>query len=351
MNLVNIAGTVYDQYHVPAGNTALNVYEVGTNTLVPLYASNTSGTPLTPTGLIASNPAGAFNFYVESTKVVYLVVDPLHVGHTVSISSGGSSGGSTGGTFNVPGNAHEVLQADGSGGMNALTMGTAGQSLVTDGVNVFWGTPTAPLAGSTGTITNLGFTANGQVAAGQTAFNTGTGFWLGAVGGVPKVSIGSPAGQHLTWDGTNLQLQLPAANIVSTAGPIANIGNLASANTVPAAGFASTAIRFNTDGTISLLEADGWVDGGNWYSPTTAGIGASYAINFTPVVVPGPLGSTDAVNTWHALSTARSLQVDIWGATAPAVFTYDTYRIRISSSLTGTPVVAKGRWTSSMALV
>jgi hypothetical protein len=39
----------------------------------------------------------------------------------------------------------------------------------------------------------------------QTDFNTGIGFFLGWSGGVPKFSIGDPAGQYLTWDGSNVK--------------------------------------------------------------------------------------------------------------------------------------------------
>ena len=43
-------------------------------------------------------------------------------------------------------------------------------------------------------------------SAGQTAYNTGTGFWFGVVSGVAKFSIGNPNGSFMTWDGTSLTL-------------------------------------------------------------------------------------------------------------------------------------------------
>lgn len=47
--------------------------------------------------------------------------------------------------------------------------------------------------------------ANGvDIRSGQTAFNTGTGFWLGTIGGLPKFSIGTQGGNSMYWDGTNL---------------------------------------------------------------------------------------------------------------------------------------------------
>lgn len=46
--------------------------------------------------------------------------------------------------------------------------------------------------------------SGGLIRAGQTAYNTGTGFYLGNDSGTPKFSIGNPAARYLTWDGTTL---------------------------------------------------------------------------------------------------------------------------------------------------
>jgi hypothetical protein len=44
----------------------------------------------------------------------------------------------------------------------------------------------------------------GNIRGGQTAYNTGTGFFLGYSSGAYKFSIGNPSGEHLLWTGTNL---------------------------------------------------------------------------------------------------------------------------------------------------
>lgn len=49
--------------------------------------------------------------------------------------------------------------------------------------------------------------SGGFIRAGQTAFNTGTGFYLGNDAGTPKFSIGVSTGNRLTWDGTTLTVQ------------------------------------------------------------------------------------------------------------------------------------------------
>ena len=57
------------------------------------------------------------------------------------------------------------------------------------------------------TITGGGITlsSGGNIKGGQTAFNTGTGFFLGYTGGAYKFSIGSSS-KNLAWDGSDLIL-------------------------------------------------------------------------------------------------------------------------------------------------
>lgn len=54
-----------------------------------------------------------------------------------------------------------------------------------------------------GTIT---LNSSGHIKSGQTAFDTGTGFWLGLDSGVSKFSIGISTGAKITWDGTALNV-------------------------------------------------------------------------------------------------------------------------------------------------
>src|SRR3990167_8365987 len=44
----------------------------------------------------------------------------------------------------------------------------------------------------------------GLIRSGQTAYDTGTGWWIGNDGGTPKLSIGNPSGTNMTWDGVEL---------------------------------------------------------------------------------------------------------------------------------------------------
>lgn len=62
------------------------------------------------------------------------------------------------------------------------------------------------IAADLGTITAASVTVgtSGYVKQGQTAYDSGTGWWIGDVSGTPKLSIGNSAGQKMTWDGSNL---------------------------------------------------------------------------------------------------------------------------------------------------
>ena len=53
--------------------------------------------------------------------------------------------------------------------------------------------------------------------AGQTAYDTGTGFWIGIDGGVPKISFGSSSGNKVTWNGTTLAV---TGTLTATTGTI-----------------------------------------------------------------------------------------------------------------------------------
>lgn len=67
------------------------------------------------------------------------------------------------------------------------------------------------------TSQNIILNKDGNVSAGQTDYDSGTGFWIGVVSGTPKLSIGNSAGNKVTWDGTTLTI---TGSITATAGTI-----------------------------------------------------------------------------------------------------------------------------------
>jgi len=50
----------------------------------------------------------------------------------------------------------------------------------------------------------------GLIRSGQTAYDTGIGWWIGNDGGTPKFSIGNPATYYMTWDGATLTVKSPS---------------------------------------------------------------------------------------------------------------------------------------------
>ena len=55
----------------------------------------------------------------------------------------------------------------------------------------------------------------GLIRSGQTAYDTGTGWWIGNSSGTPKLSIGNASGNKMTWDGSVMSIigQVSSLNI------------------------------------------------------------------------------------------------------------------------------------------
>ena len=93
-----------------------------------------------------------------------------------------------------------VTWVDGSDLVNASV--TAGKITTTS---------LAAISANLGAITagNITMDAAGFIKGGQSAYNTGAGFWLGYDGSAYKFSLGNPATQSLKWDGSNLSITSP----------------------------------------------------------------------------------------------------------------------------------------------
>lgn len=101
------------------------------------------------------------------------------------------------------------IEADTITGTNILTLDITGKNAVFD---------TGTIGGWTMADDNLSSNgANVAIRANQTAYDTGTGFWLGEDSGTPKFSIGNSAGNKLTWDGTTLSI---TGTLTATTGTI-----------------------------------------------------------------------------------------------------------------------------------
>ena len=110
----------------------------------------------------------------------------------------------------------------------------------------------------------------------------------------------------------------------------------------------SADIDFKSDGTwTSFLEANTAPDG-NWATPTTAGIGASYWIRFTRTALNGggAPNSATASTGWLQLNATRSINVT--RVSGPGV-TSAQYTIEISTDSSGTNVVASAAFITVSA--
>ena len=89
--------------------------------------------------------------------------------------------------------------------------------------NINVGTLSA-IAADMGTLTagTITLNASGHIKSGQTAYDTGTGFFLGYSAGA-KFSIGNSAGNKLTWDGSNLSVNGTVTGSISSSGLTGNI--------------------------------------------------------------------------------------------------------------------------------
>jgi hypothetical protein len=106
-----------------------------------------------------------------------------------------------------------------SAGTSLLSVGTVNgvSALGFNGSAIFDGSVTAKslsvttLSAISSQLGSVTIGTGGYLASGQTAWNTGTGFWLEYNAGTPRFSIGNGT-YGMTWDGTNLALKTPIAS-------------------------------------------------------------------------------------------------------------------------------------------
>ena len=149
-----------------------------------------------------------FGIYIGSIKTQELLSS---VGNSATrpISPSDFSSGQTNAQISVVGG---FLQSS-----NFVT-GSAGWQINSNGDvefnnGIFRGT----LSAVTGTFGAVTVATNGSISSGQTAYDTGTGFWMGNVSGTTKFSLGNSAGNKMTWDGSSLSI---TGNISATTGSI-----------------------------------------------------------------------------------------------------------------------------------
>ena len=154
--------------------------------------------------------------------------------------------------------------------------GVSGWRITADGdVEFGSGTFRGDITGASGIFSgNIEIGTTGYLRAGQTAYNTGVGFWLGYTGGVYKLSIGNPAGDHMYWDGTNLTISgsaslvgtLPWSSITNDGGKPANNATVGAAWGVNLTGIPGTLGTPSSDGLYLTSTYLGFYKTGAWNS-------------------------------------------------------------------------------------
>ena len=101
-------------------------------------------------------------------------------------------------------------------------------------------TSLSAITGNMGSLTagSITLDASGFIRAGQTAYNTGSGFWVGYSGGAYKFSLGSPT-QGITWDGSTLTM---SGNLNAAGGTFAGTLTAAAVNAVNTINIAGNAV-------------------------------------------------------------------------------------------------------------
>lgn len=87
-------------------------------------------------------------------------------------------------------------------------------------------------------VSSLIINTSGYIRSGQTAYNTGTGWWIGDDSGTPKLSIGNAGGEKLTWDGSKVAI---VGNIELSS--MSGIGHYNDGATTSASGLSSATRR------------------------------------------------------------------------------------------------------------
>ena len=153
------------------------------------------------TGFVQNNDGTSGDFTVLADK--FSIVHP----HVEWAASTAFTLGQTRHPTTPDGNVYECTTAGTSGGSEPTWDTTPGNT--TDDNTVVWTaiarTALVPFQVEGGVV-RIDDAIVRTVRYGQTAYDTGTGYWLGDDGGTPKFSIGNSAGNKMTWDGSALAI-------------------------------------------------------------------------------------------------------------------------------------------------
>jgi len=180
---------------------------------------------------------------------------------------------------------------------------------------------------------------NSKMRIGQTAYNTGTGLWVGMVSGVPKISMGIAGGAGFTFDGTSFVITggLQAGSITAASGIIAD----AAVTTLKLAGNSVTIPVYTevlTSGALTSLTANvaGTFDviSSTIVLPAAANLMIAYSPLPTIVLESGYSSGSDN----YATERKMFIQVGQESSNVNGA-AYAYAEVYVNGTLTGTPII------------
>lgn len=140
-----------------------------------------SGAGVMNWNILAGQPAGIYNSNVTITET----------GGNITLSGAG------GGTVTAITPNNKISSGNVSTYMNSAAIGLAYINTAT----------IANLAALSAEMGNVTISTTGSIKSGQSAYNVGSGWWLGIDAGIPKFSIGDPTGAYMRWNGSTLEIK------------------------------------------------------------------------------------------------------------------------------------------------
>lgn len=192
-----------------------------------------------------------------------------------------------------------------------------------------------------GTPATTGYSWTRSATSGITTSIAGAAVTITAIDAATDAGTITLTGTKDSWPTVVLQCQVNKTRQLPVAGaPVAQMQ--ARTAYVGSSSAASAKVRFRTDGTAQVWDevAAAWAASGNWYNPTTTGIGSSYYLRMT---TSSPVSAaTGSFNAWLQLNTDREFTLANPGGSGSNIV---TALALISTSSTGATIGGQGSIT------
>jgi hypothetical protein len=187
--------------------------------------------------------------------------------------------------------------------------------------NMKWNGSTLSLTGGSFNVSTIG-----NVRGGQTEYNTGTGFFLGYSDGAHKFSIGNPAGDNLTWNGSSLSLS-GDVDFKATSGSLVEFTDSTTHSTTNSTFTKIREIHVSRSGTINCYFSYHQNSGGTGY----------FNIYKNGVSVGTQVTTTSSIKTYSSqnITVAQGDLIQVYARTSGSgVALCNDFSIRVSNPIT-----------------